>query len=247
MSKNNKQNTAAFQEIELKLRVDPENALDFFDLPLLLNLTKAAPVTHDLHSTYYDTDDYALIKAGFGLRVRDKEGTYIQTVKTSAKMIDGLHQRGEWEAALSNNAIDLTQVFDPIIRAKINEIAEESTLMPIFTTTFSRTSVICHLDDDNQIELCLDQGEIKAGQSVIPICEIELELVKGNKIYALFQVAAEVAQHIEVALDIHSKAWQGYRLHKLQAMGAPLPTPEKIEPMNAQFFLREAEKYYHNS
>lgn len=232
------------EEIELKLRVEPQHALDVFSLPVLLGLTKAAPATHDLISVYYDTEDYALLKDGMALRVREENGHFTQTVKRVGTVKDGVSYRGESDAILTHNALDLEAIADPALHQKVVALSKKKPLVPLFTTTIARTTVLCEMDEANHISLCVDQGEVSALQAVMPISEIELELVAGKQVHLLFQLAADIANHIEVALDISSKAWQGYRLHKLATEGKTSYLREALTPAEPRFFLAEAEKYF---
>ncbi|TAN75460.1 MAG: CHAD domain-containing protein, partial [Gallionella sp.] len=62
-----------------------------------------------------------------------------------------------------------------------------------------------------QIELCMDRGEVRAGQHCTPICELELELKSGEP-GLLFDLALAILEIVPFELEAVSKAEQGYRL-----------------------------------
>src|SRR3569833_1731729 len=88
------------QEIELKFEVDAAAAGKLEQLLLVRPGAKSAPGSKTMVSAYYATPDCALMKAGFGLRVREVEGRRIQTLKAEQ---EGLSVRGEWEYKLKTD------------------------------------------------------------------------------------------------------------------------------------------------
>ena len=83
------------REIELKLDLDPVDAGKVRAHPVLY-MPPEASEDELLLSTYYDTPDFALRRAGVYLRVRDRGGRYIQTIKAAASEAE-LLERLEWE------------------------------------------------------------------------------------------------------------------------------------------------------
>ena len=82
---------------------------------------------------------------------------------------------------------------------------------------------------NSEIELTIDKGTIAAGRQSSPICEVELELKRGDAA-ELFKVARELAQQVPVRLTVTSKPERGYALiagKKARAVGA---TPVAISP-----------------
>ena len=86
------------KEIELKLEFDPADAARLASHPAL-QVGPSPNEEHQLISTYFDTPDGALHKAGVYLRVRENGGTIVQTIKT-AKNETELIERLEWNARL---------------------------------------------------------------------------------------------------------------------------------------------------
>src|SRR5262249_15374119 len=61
------------------------------------------------------------------------------------------------------------------------------------------------------IALMVDQGTIDAGDRSLPLCEIELELERGN-VADLFDVARELIRVLPARLAFKSKSERGYEL-----------------------------------
>ena len=193
------------KEIELKMVVllaDIEAAL-----PELLEKLNAKDVKETwLVNTYFDTPDMSLNKGCIALRIRQKEGRFIQTLKTKGNSVAGLHRRGEWEWDLPENKLDSTLLSgsawpDDI---PINE------LTPVFETNFKRISAIVECGG-TKIELAVDCGYISAGEKRVSLNELELEIVDGEPEH-LFEVAEALADILPVMPSDVSKAEQGYRL-----------------------------------
>src|SRR4051794_150393 len=123
------------QEIELKFEVDAAAAGRLEQILLVRPAGKSAPSAKSLVSAYYDTPDCALMKAGFGLRVREVEGRHIQTLKTEG---EGLSARGEWEIELQGDALDLDALKDTPAGALLKGLNGD--LRPVFATRVERTA-----------------------------------------------------------------------------------------------------------
>ena len=73
-----------------------------------------------------------------------------------------------------------------------------------------RTVHLVH-ENGSQIEVALDQGVIDTGQNSSPLCELELELKKGNP-GGLFRLARELSGSVPLQLAVKSKPERGYAL-----------------------------------
>ena len=178
------------KEIELKLEFDPADAARLASHPAL----QAGPAPHEqqqLISTYFDTPDGALHKAGVYLRVRENGGHIVQTIKT-AKSKTELIERLEWEREIASRNPDLDGVEDtplkPLLTAKVR-----ASLRPMFETQIRR-HVFRILRDGSEIEVAIDQGEIATGTGMQAISELELELKRGET-KELFRLARVLGEH----------------------------------------------------
>jgi inorganic triphosphatase YgiF len=229
------------QEIELKLTLLEDNPQALHEHPLVNYYCKESPLTFDLNTTYYDTEDYQLLKAGIAMRIRENEdGEFIQTIKTKATQAQGLHQREEWDVKLNSNVLNLDVVEPVEVRQKLQEISKQHKIVPIFQTGFARTKWLLDLPNQCQVELVMDLGEVRTETASIPLHEIELELVQGKSVDCLFELAANIAANLPVAVEDRSKAWRGYQLHQAVKAGKVYQEPVSIERQAPEFFLEQA-------
>ena len=197
------------KEIELKLEFDPADAARLASHPAL----RAGPAPqeeHQLISTYFDTPDGALRKAGVYLRVRESGGHIVQTIKTAKRETD-LIERLEWEREITSRNPDLDGVDDtplkPLLTAGVR-----AALQPMFETQIRR-HVFRILRDGSEIEVAIDQGEIATKTGMQAISELELELKRG-KTKELFRLARVLGRTVPLRLEVKSKAERGYALLK---------------------------------
>jgi inorganic triphosphatase YgiF len=196
------------REIELKLGV-PEKALPRLT-QALHRQSGAAPVTTDLTSTYYDTADLALKRCALSLRVREKNGRFIQGVKSSGS---GNLSRGEWEEEITSADPDLAA------RRTIRHLPKQARrggLKPLFTTAVQRTALDLATRRATRIEAAIDRGEIRAGRRRSANHELELELKDGEPA-ALYDLALRLFEIAPLEIGTPSKAARGYGLIDPQA------------------------------
>ncbi len=189
-------------EVELKLTLPSKAVANFLQDP---QLGEARDVLM-LDNQYFDTADLLLNKAHAALRIRKSQNGFKQTLKNKGTALAGLHIRGEWEYDIPDATLDWS-LFprDVQIDEKLRDQIE-----PIFKTDFSR-HVWIKTFNNSEIELVLDQGSIEYGDRHVPLCEVELELIKGDA-EDLFAFALELAKlHPLVPCDIN-KAERGYAL-----------------------------------
>lgn len=224
-------------EIELKLLIDPADIPRLRRHPLLKALCPSGPKTRKLTSIYFDTDDLALRSQAIALRVRRSGRQWIQTVKGGGSVQAGLHQRDEWEAPVSNSTPDFTKIADPgLIRLFAREDLRQR-LHPVFVTEFSRTVWLLETEAGDQVEMALDRGEIRADQSSVPICEVELELKAGNPA-ALYELALALHEAAPLRAENASKADRGYALCAPQDV--PLAVKAKLSEVSREMTVDEA-------
>jgi inorganic triphosphatase YgiF len=212
-------------ETELKLRIAPGKLAGLKRHALLKTHSVTRPITRRLQNIYYDTPKLDLHKSEMALRLRHTGRQWLQTLKGGGSVQAGLHQRNEWEVPVSRAALDFsaTQAVEwdehllPSMRKK---------LKPVFVTDFSRNSRMLDFHGA-QIELCMDQGEVRTEQRSTPICELELELKSGTP-RKLFELAKAILEIVPFELETVSKAEQGYRLlsgyteHPVKGVAPPL-------------------------
>lgn len=198
-------------EQEIKLQVADHSVVDLAEIDCIKPYWNATLVTQRLVSTYFDTPDLYLIQHGVGLRLRKVENQWLQTVKCTGQVQDGLHQREEWEHAISSDEFDLEQLRLTPVSEMIDDAKIWPKLQSVFTTDFERQTIQLELADNTQVELAYDRGEVRTESSAEPIHEIELEL-KAGSVDSLKQLAGQLCNSLKLTLNNTSKAKQGYRL-----------------------------------
>ncbi|MFT5806241.1 MAG: triphosphatase [Moritella dasanensis] len=210
-------------EVEIKFVVKPQvkSQLEV----LLADYVIIEQAVKPLSNTYFDTTTSQFRQFDFGLRTRKSLNFAEQTIKTAGIVRGGLHQRPEYNLALSGDMPTLA-AFPAEIWPEGADIAQlQADLVDLFTTDFERTMWHIQLPNSAEIEVVFDQGMARSGEHSYPICEIELELVRGD-IADLFTLAQQISQLNNVRLGNVSKAKRGYQL-------AGLYTP-KIKPLTLQ-------------
>ena len=262
-------------EIELKFLVMDEdftqnNSINNTrqSLTKILNLHKFNFVQTEktINNDYFDTPTLNLRKNDIGLRVRESSlktqsqsstpsnVALEQTIKTSGKVIGGLHQRPEYNVSIESNIPDLTLFPQHIWSAEQNITDIQQQLQVIFSTNFTRSLWLITLDNNNEfdqatdeenttvIELVFDQGVIKSlGESIEreeTICEIELELVRGD-VKKVLMLAEILSQHLQVRPGQKSKAARGYALWHQNVL-AKTEQPKIIEQAHDEQSFIEA-------
>lgn len=219
-------------EIELKLRISKS------DIPKLKRQLAAIastspsvqiskPGTHKTLSTYYDTPDLELLDRGISLRLRRAERKWIQTIKDTSNALSGLHQRRELESEVNSGQLDFSKIADPPYTKLFDHAVLRNALIPIFSTDVQRTTWQLSFENEDQVELVLDIGELIAGDSREPICEIELEFKQGHQ-GRLFEFALLLQENIPLSIENTSKAQRAYAYYRHQPLKIVKSTPVKL-------------------
>jgi len=207
------------REIELKLAIDPADAAAFRRLPMMRKQTIDAPKRRKVFNVYFDTPELALKQHGIALRLRKMGGKWLQTLKTAGTAVGGLHQRGEWEHPLCVPQLDLSLLAGTPLAKLSGSKKLHLTLQPAFTTDFYRTTWQIEVTPGQRVEVALDQGIIRCGESESAISEVEIELREGSPA-AVFDMASSLVEHIALRPETRSKAERGYRLFHPEPMVA---------------------------
>lgn len=204
-------------EIELKLLTN-ENAGETIETKLLPQLNaKITKQSIALTNHYFDTSERTLRQHDIGLRIRGNNQEFEQTLKTSGKSIGGLHQRPEFNVLLGKAKKQVADIPDlglfPLTAwpTTIDVADLQTKIHTLFSTHFERKVYLLEFSNNNIVELVWDLGEVSSGNKSVPICEIELELKKGDTAL-LFDVAKRIVSLMPTSIGIDSKAARGYTL-----------------------------------
>lgn len=204
-------------EVELKCRLAPHLAPRLRRHPIVRNFRLARGQTRNLTTTYYDTPDFDLHRAGVALRVRHGGARRTQTVKLSGEMAV-VRSRPEIDWFIDGPDPDLSKVVDVHPVFSDPEIIER--IDSVFETRIRRTVWTLGTQDNSRVALCLDIGSVVAGDMHEEICEVELELVSGRPA-ALYDLALALHQDLDIRISRLNKSERGYRLYG-QESGAPV-------------------------
>lgn len=198
-------------EVELKLLLAPEHNEQLLHHPLL-----GGPAhVQQLAARYFDTPDLHLLHHGAGLRVRQVDGIWMQTMKAGGSVQSGLHSRNEWEGAVDRPWPRLGK-----LRKLIGDDAHwlsildapdlKHRLQALFLVDVQR-----HLwqleSGGNRIEVALDVGHIERNGQQVPVNEVELELKEGDPA-GLYAFALQLLDDIPMRISNVNKAQRGYLL-----------------------------------
>jgi inorganic triphosphatase YgiF len=211
------------REVELKLEV-PDHSLHRLARSSLLQAARKKPSkAATLVSVYFDTDKLKLRNKGLSLRVRRIGRRHVQTIKQETGESAVLFARNEWEHQIggSQPEFDVAQdgALKPVFRRG---------LKPIFETRVRRT-VYPIQSGDSEIELTVEKGKVEAGRHSSPLCEVELELKRGESA-ELFKLARTLAEEVPLQLAVKSKAERGYALIAGEVPEAVKAAPVALAP-----------------
>ncbi|MCW5633639.1 MAG: CYTH and CHAD domain-containing protein [Rubrivivax sp.] len=242
-------------EIELKLALEAAGAPALRAHPLLAHYRLRPPRTATVENRYFDTPALDLWRrGGIELRLRRDGRRHLQTVKRlpdpQARGAGGLHRLDEWEAPLAGNALDLPAMLaampagaDDVVAAL--RTAAQARLAERVVTRYRRTTWLLRSALGDEVELVLDVGEVRAGTSSLPLCEVELELKAGHE-RALFELASALQAGapghgiagLPLRPDARGKAARGFALLAGEALPPPrvarrIPLPRRAGSLQA--------------
>jgi inorganic triphosphatase YgiF len=218
----------AIEEFELKL-LFPQNKLAALEEWMV---SKGGARRQRLQAAYIDTDDFLLAQSGIALRVRKEGRHWFQTLKapTSSHL-----ERLEHNVALVHGGAGIPEWS---IVHHANHLAGKALKKVLAGRSVSDLRVKYRTDIFRRcvqvrarggiLEYALDVGRILAihqdGQeSSIPVCELEIELLEGDKSAVLTHAKNFIKQY-QACIDTRSKAQRGFNLASGIQTSPPLKT-----------------------
>lgn len=194
------------QEIELKFLIESGGLAMLDNLPVIGKRLRRAPRKH-IETTYFDTPERLFADSGFVLRVRKQEKDRLLSVKQAGP--SGV-ERGEWERLISGDRPSREDLAATPAGAVLAGNGSERDLKPLYTVAVERVTLLVK-QGSSEIEIAVDRGEIKHQDKQLPICELELELKKGEP-RQLFALARRFIDNAPLRLSFISKGERGDRL-----------------------------------
>jgi triphosphatase len=212
-------------EFELKFQVDAQQRA-----AVEAAVARGRSQRTRLQARYFDTADGALAAQKLVLRVRKEGKNWIQTAKAPA---DGPLQRHEHNVDLRterasevppprierHEGTPVGALIAKALRAAGHEPAD-AVLVPLYLTDIRRTLREMRTGDA-QVELAFDRGEVRAGEHLHAVCELEIEL-KGGSPQSVLELARRWCMRYGLWLDTVSKSARGERLAKGVDYGEPV-------------------------
>lgn len=237
-------------EIELKYLIINNNVVEKITSLLNKESFNFSQNSDSLANCYYDSGDLLFRQHDIGLRVRASNNVLEQTIKTSGKVVGGLHQRLEYNVAIENKSPQLSlfsaKIWPDSSNLNAGMIKQvQSQLISLFATDFERITWLIQNENGSQIELAFDLGCITVKGTSESICELELELVKGET-SDLFVLAKLLSQHLSLRPGIKSKAARGYALFAQQqgkqttVQSFVKITPLELIPLKPSFSIKKS-------
>ena len=226
------------KETEIKLRTSRATLAALRDHPMLAGRNRSGWQRVELYNQYYDTANRDLAHARVALRLRRDGEQFIQTLKSRGQSVAGLSERNEWDWYLQRPELDPALLGDDCWPASLAEL-DKASLQPLFTTDFVREKADIGWGEGEEevlIEAALDLGKVLADGREEEICELELELRKGQP-EALLELAMGLATDLPLVPCDISKAERGYRLFDTgsYSLGLPAPTLHAEQPLDEVF------------
>ncbi|MDG2480473.1 MAG: CHAD domain-containing protein, partial [Alphaproteobacteria bacterium] len=216
-------------EIELKLSASPGVLAALVNVPPLVFASGSNKPSRQLESTYFDTRDRALRKAGITLRVRHVGGTYTQTIKIKDP-VHGAHARLERDDPVDGPRPRPALLHDAFGQ-DLSWIGDDD-LKPLFTSRIERRAMMLttgSAEQASQIEIAFDRGVVTAGRKSEPVCEMELELEDGS-VADLYDLALTLHRLQTLVIEVRSKSQRGFTLAEGMAPSWHKSTPLDLTP-----------------
>lgn len=215
-------------ELELKFLMTAD-AVSLLGKVLNTQARVSHTAEHQLLNAYFDTDDKWFRQQDMGLRSRQKNAKFEQTIKLAGKQHGAMQMRPEYNVSCAGVVPQLSAFPAEIWPADTDITALQQQLTELFRTDFYRKTWQLQYPDGTEIELAYDCGQVIAGDKQQPIAELELEFIRGDA-QQLFVLARQLIQQLPLRTGWLSKAARGYYLRS----GQPLSLPAEIGGTLAQ-------------
>jgi triphosphatase len=185
-----------------------------------------------LLNAYFDTADSWFRRQDSGLRTRQQNQHFEQTIKLAGQAHGAAHIRPEYNLPCTGVLPELSAFPADIWPAGTDVSQLQQQLVELFRTDFDRQAYVVTLGQ-SRFELVCDIGVVSAAGQHEAIAEIELELQSG-RLTDMLQLAQQLLQAAPLLLGVQSKAERGYRL----AQARPLQPQQFTSDLTASAALR---------
>lgn len=167
--------------------------------------------TGEVRDVYFDTAAFALLKAGYGARVRHAGAERRLTVKGIGGSTEGgLHAREEIETRLTPVPEDDLAAARAALPESLRATVGEAAIQELFTVQNVRIVREGRSRDGGRFELALDRATFRGPRGESSRCEVEVEAVSMSEA-ALREVAEALRQAFLLRPEPESKYHFGLR------------------------------------
>ncbi|GGW56251.1 CYTH domain-containing protein [Alishewanella tabrizica] len=225
-------------ELELKYLIGAADVTQLAEL-LQVYATPTGQASHTLLNAYFDTADKWFRQHDMGLRTRQKQGRFEQTIKLSGQQHGALQIRPEYNVPCNDEVPQLAAFPKEIWPKDTDVTALQQQLIELFRTDFTRQRWLLTLPDA-VLEVVYDHGEVRAGVRRQAISEIEIELIEGEA-EQVFNLAEFLLKALPMRTGWLSKAARGYQLFQNITTPRPEPLGESGELLQHVRYLQQIE------
>jgi len=208
-------------EVELKLLLPRADAADVVAAIIGYCRGTCSAVREQAEKTllnaYFDTADSWFRRHDSGLRTRQKQDQFEQTLKLAGQQHGAAHIRPEYNVPASGVIPALMAFPTEVWPAGTDVEMLQKQLIELFRTDFVRQTFNLFTTAGARIELVFDQGVVAGGGQQEIICELELELQSGA-VGEIFALAGALVRQFPLQLGVQSKAERGYLLAQQQPL-----------------------------
>ncbi len=209
-------------------------------------------VRQRLRAAYWDTPDGRLAERNIALRVRQEGRRWVQTVKGLGESL--LHRQehnvplpGRWPPG--GPAAEPSRHAGTAIGAELQKALKGASAIECrYTTDVLRLRLWVEAGHDagkaangSAVEVVFDAGEVRAGEARSPVCEVEIELKRGDAALLFDTARSGIAAH-GLWISGVTKSARGERLRRGQTHAEPVKAtaPKLVASMNLDAALRSS-------
>lgn len=208
-------------EVEAKFRIPDRETFDHLcGLQELVGFCLVPTGIKRIRDRYLDTEDRAILRAGYACRLRGKDsrsiaegrGMYLATLKGlgGADPTSGIHQREELEAWVDGT--DPGDWPDSAVRDLVISLGDGRPLQELFALNQERHLRLLYPSANGDVlplgELSLDLVTLAREESSV-YYELEIELLNEDGIAVLVQIADHLRSSWDLAPETRSKFERG--------------------------------------
>ncbi len=166
-------------EIEAKYKALDENFSGLLEIDRLGDYSLGSIEEQFINDRYMDTADHDILKAGYALRIREKNGKYIVTVKGLGNSEGAIHRREEYEVEIHPNTIP-QEWPDGKARDVVLSIVHSQPLHGLFVIRQFRRTRPVRQNERFIAVMSLDIVDMELDGNSIRDYEVEIELEKDG-------------------------------------------------------------------